>query len=139
MIKIYPASRSTGNPKAPFTKELVEDIEVTLSNKDEIFIGKGFDTDFASVPRFLWGFVSPFGRDEVAFVVHDYLYKYKEYQKGIKIKKVTRRFADQQMYKLQLSHDVSWWRAFLMYSAVRMFGWYWWHGWAKKVRNFKQK
>ena len=39
-----------------------------------ISVPDGFVTDFASVPRLFWSFVSPTGRHSRAAVVHDYLY-----------------------------------------------------------------
>lgn len=78
----------------------------------------GFETDFASVPfliRILLGAMngleSDYGRSAV---VHDLLY-----QTGL----VARARADQTFYMAMLSEDVLWPTRFLMWAAVRCFGW----------------
>lgn len=40
-----------------------------------ITVPKGFITDFASIPRFLWSVLPPAGGYGKAAVVHDYLYR----------------------------------------------------------------
>lgn len=40
---------------------------------DIIHIHDGFVTDFASIPRFLWPILPPYGRYSQAAVVHDFL------------------------------------------------------------------
>lgn len=41
----------------------------------QIVVPATFVTDLGSVPRPLWGVVSPIGRADCAFVVHDWLYQ----------------------------------------------------------------
>ncbi len=38
-----------------------------------IYIPAGFRTDFATIPRFLWGILPPYGRYGKAAVIHDFL------------------------------------------------------------------
>jgi len=83
----------------------------------------GFDTDFASIPFFVrWvlspthGLISDYGR---AAVIHDYLYR-----RGARFTPpVSRTLADQVFYEAMLCEDVLWPTRFLMWAAVRLFGW----------------
>lgn len=77
-------------------------------------IPKGFESDYASVPRFLWRIVPPFGRYARAALVHDYVYRYRKHSRV-----VCDDIFNQMMKKL----NVSPWRRILMYRAVRMMGW----------------
>lgn len=54
---------------------LKEDFEFELSGKKH-YIPKGFVFDGASVPRFLWVFLSPVGILLLGSMIHDYLYEY---------------------------------------------------------------
>lgn len=82
-----------------------------------------FVTDFASIPRLIQlvlspthGIVSDYGR---AAVIHDWLYR-----NGARMTPpVTRRQADQVFYDAMLCEDVLWPTRFLMWLAVRLFGW----------------
>ena len=55
---------------------LLQPFRVRLRELGErvIEVPQGFETDFASVPRFFWRVVPPWGRYSPAAVVHDYLY-----------------------------------------------------------------
>jgi len=77
------------NPVDKWRKyKLLEGIDITLSTGKKIYIGKGFEWDLSSVPRFLWSFLPPDGDWELAAIIHDYLYRY---QLG------TRKEADKEM------------------------------------------
>jgi hypothetical protein len=58
--------------------KLEEDWYYTLPDGKEIMIPEGFNFDGASVPRPLWGILSPVGLLLIPGLVHDYAYKYKE-------------------------------------------------------------
>ena len=75
-------------------------------------IPKGFVTDLASVPRFLWMFLAP-SEIAKAAVLHDYLYH---------SKKVSRLEADKILRSCALQ-EVGRIRANLIYYAVRLNGW----------------
>lgn len=84
-------------------------------NRDGLVIEvpKGFVTDYASVPRLPLVF-SIFGNTAHAeAVLHDYLYSIKW----------DREDADKMFYEAMLSQGVSKWKAYVMYLAVRSFGW----------------
>jgi hypothetical protein len=82
-----------------------------------INIQKGYRTDFATVPRFLWSVLPPIGRHNPAALVHDFLY---DYQIG------TRKNADKIFLKLMLQYQVPPVAAYVMYWGVRLGGRKWW-------------
>jgi hypothetical protein len=82
-----------------------------------IIIPAGYQTDFASVPRWLWSFIPPVGRYNLASLVHDYLY---DNQIG------TRKEADKIFLDLMLQYGVHRWGAHCMYWGVRLGGKKWW-------------
>lgn len=80
----------------------------------EILIPKGFVTDFASIPRWLWWIVPPYGKYNKAAVVHDFLYKKQSgYSKIV---------ADAIFYEAMESLGVPYFQRLLMYKAVSYFG-----------------
>ena len=79
-----------------------------------VHIPEGFESDYASVPRFLWRIVPPFGRYACAALVHDYLYRNKKY---------SRKVCDDIFSHMMKSLNTKPWRRVLMYRAVRMMGW----------------
>jgi hypothetical protein len=56
--------------------KLVEPLEIKLTNGVIIKIPKDFKWDLASVPRVLWSVCSPDNDAEIAYLIHDYLYRY---------------------------------------------------------------
>lgn len=83
----------------------------------------GFSTDFASIPPPIRWVLSPthalisdYGR---AAVIHDFLYR-----TGAQAQPpITRKQADQVFYEAMLCENVLWPTRFLMWAAVRLFGW----------------
>ncbi len=88
-------------------------LDVELSNGDRIIIPAGFETDLASVPKFLWSFFPPFGDDLIAYIIHDYLYGTKFYD---------RKFSDKEMYLWAKAIRKDHIDPYLRYVTVRMFG-----------------
>lgn len=78
-----------------------------------IIIPRGFITDFASVPQFLWSIFPPHGLATIPSIVHDYLYVY-----GVG----ERKDADDIFRELLLKEGMNKLSAFLMWQAVRKFG-----------------
>ena len=73
----------------------------------------GYESDGASVPRWLWPWCSPLdGRYVEIFVLHDWLY-----DNGI-----GREIADTVMANLLILAGMRWLQAYLIYRAVRAFG-----------------
>lgn len=54
---------------------LIETLTIELSNFTVITIPKGFEWDLASVPRAIWSICSPDNDAELAYLIHDYLYR----------------------------------------------------------------
>jgi hypothetical protein len=97
--------------------EVREDLHFHLSDGTTITIPVGFETDFASVPRWLWSVIPPIGKYIIAAVVHDYLY---DNRIG------TRKEADKIFLDLMLQYGVHRWGAHCMYWGVRLGGKKWW-------------
>lgn len=96
------------------TWEVAENFSISSETVNEdIFIPKGFHTDLASIPKFLWSILPPFGNYTVAAVVHDYLYKTGLY---------TRKTADKIFAELMKEDNVPKWKCTTFYYAVRIFG-----------------
>lgn len=86
-------------------------------SKNKITVSKGFVTDFASTPPQIWWLIPPWGKYGKAAVLHDYLYK---------IHRCKRAQADDIFREAMEVLGVETWRIFLMYWAVRVFGWFTW-------------
>lgn len=106
---------------------LLQPFRVRLRELGErvIEVPQGFETDFASVPRFFWRVVPPWGRYSPAAVVHDYLYS---------TGKVSREDADRAFLTLMQRLGVPVWKRTIMYWAVRWFGGPAWEGCRKWKR-----
>lgn len=92
----------------------LEEALVYRSPLFEIRIPKGFVTDFASVPRFLWALLPPHGKHQRAAVVHDYLYRTNGGW--------SRRISDTVFLDAMKECRVSWWRRTAMWLGVRIGG-----------------
>lgn len=79
-----------------------------------IHVPAGFETDFASVPRFLWRLFPPWGEYRKAAVLHDYLYRT---ESGF-----TKWLGDSLFYEAMVQLKVPWWKRRLIYYAVSWFG-----------------
>lgn len=82
-----------------------------------LILPAGFESDGASVPRFLWGAVFPSGDHQALFaaLVHDYVYRTHPYGWA-------RRDADKSFLELLKRGGISAWRAYCAYWGVRLFG-----------------
>jgi hypothetical protein len=106
--------------------ELTKEITFMLSNGEVITIPKGFQTDFSSVPEFLWGIMKPFGEFLLAPIVHDYLYR-NEYNLKKLGKYESRLFHDKEMLLISKKTNSKHWHNrldnYARYYLVRAFGW----------------
>jgi len=85
---------------------------------ESINVPVGFKTDFASVPRLLWGMIPQWGKYGNAAVVHDYCYWSQAY---------TRKRSDEIFMEGMLVLQVSSLLRHILYYAVRIFGFLaWW-------------
>lgn len=95
--------------------ELVEPL-VWDNNDYKVTVPKGFVFDFASVP---WLFQKVFPKSgrlyDRASCLHDYVYATKLFD---------RKTCDKLFYLAMLYDGVAKWRAWLMYIAVRLGGWW---------------
>lgn len=80
-------------------------------------VPEGFESDGASVPRFLWGAVFPSGDHKAMFgaLVHDYVYRTHPYG-------WTKTDADEAFLELLKKGGVSSYRAYKAYLGVLLFG-----------------
>ena len=95
----------------------MRDVIIQLESGRRFIIPAGFVTDFASVPRCFWFILPPMGRYGKAALLHDWLY-YTKY--------LPRSEADRVFLEVMLMMGVRSWKAYVMYSAVRLFGWIKW-------------
>ena len=96
--------------------ELLEELEYHVGNEnstDIIKVPKGFITDFASVPRFLWWLFPPTGKYSPAAVIHDYIYTYMVY---------SRAKCDDIFDEAMKVMGVNWLTRKTMYRSVQIFG-----------------
>ena len=95
------------------------------ASPDIIHVPKGFVTDLASTPFFVWSLGFPkWGRHSKAAVVHDYLYQ---------SKLRSRAMADLIFLEAMCVLRVPLWKRILMYMAVRIIGW-----WGYKKNNLPE-
>ena len=95
-------------------------------------VPKGTESDFASVPRIFWPIIPPSGEHTYAALAHDYLYAggLVAYVRGdadsCPRRPRNRREADEIFREFMKADGVPAWREFLVYWAVRLFGWMSW-------------
>ncbi len=80
-----------------------------------ICVPAGFETDFASVPRFFFTYLLTGNTAHAPAVVHDYLYR-------TPTELVTRAQADATMLEAMEATKVPWWRRQLIYAGIRAGG-----------------
>ena len=89
-------------------------INVTIDGKKYV-IPKDFETDLASIPRFLWPIFAPQYSGFVApAILHDYLYRCDNH--------INRQFADEVLYSALITENVTAFTASKFYLGVRLFG-----------------
>jgi len=92
--------------------ELLNDFTYSSSYL-KVRVPAGFETDFASVPRFFWRWFPPAGKYSKASVVHDFLYV---------TRKTSRWMADAIFREAMKELDVPFLARWAMWLAVRVFG-----------------
>lgn len=83
-------------------------------SEEIIIVPTGFITDFASIPRFVWPIICPFGKHGKAAVIHDYCYRTLLYDK--------RKKADDIFLEGMIVLNVNPIKRSLIYFFVRVFG-----------------
>ena len=84
----------------------------------ETRIPRGFETDFASVPRVFQNVLGSWGKYGPAAIVHDWLYW---------TQRCARLTADDTLLEAMVALTVPTWQMALIYKAVREFGWIAWN------------
>jgi hypothetical protein len=106
------------------THKLENNFSVRLSNGAVLKFNEGWTWDRASVPQLFHSLIRPDGDDDIAYVIHDELYKNK---------KTTRKFADKEMLRwARVMKGTSRWSLRnidinLRYLTVRLFGGFVWN------------
>lgn len=111
---------------SPLTVEVLDDGEHYRLTADlrvkspnfKFIVPRGFETDFASVPRGLWNIFPPFGKYTPAAVLHDYLYRFS---------KLTRKRCDEIFLECMTALGVPYIKRYLMYWGLRVGGWAAWN------------
>jgi hypothetical protein len=83
-----------------------------------ITVPAGFVTDLASIPRIFWNIMPPDGEYAKASIIHDYMYSKHLFH---------RKHCDEILYEAMGVLGVQTWKKYIIYSAVRMFGWAAWN------------
>ncbi len=92
---------------------LIEDLIFQIDEFAEVRVPAGVDTDGTSVPRVFRPFVSVWGNNSEAAVMHDYLYQKKS---------VPRIIADSLFMVALFTSGVNRFLVYVMFFAVRVFG-----------------
>jgi hypothetical protein len=90
-------------------RKLLQDWVVIVHGRP-ILIPAGFITDCASIPRFLWPILPPFGEYTKAAILHDWLYQFGDF---------TRAESDWTFLEAMIALDVPVWKQWALYSGVR--------------------
>lgn len=106
---------------------LFESFGYSTRSGRRITVPKGFNTDFASVPRMFWRIFPPTGEGVPygkAAVIHDFLYA----TNGL-----SREAADRIFLEAMTDLKVGWFTRRTLWLAVRLGGWAAWNVYRKKV------
>jgi Protein of unknown function (DUF1353) len=97
-----------------------------LGSNNTISVPREFVTDLASIPGPFLPFVSPFGAHAGAAILHDYMYRAPEQRFRGRAK------ADKIFYEAMVTSGVPFWRAIIVYFAVRTGGFGAWRSSGRK-------
>jgi hypothetical protein len=124
IVKIEQRDKRPFEVAAPFT------YLVGMDAGREITVREGFITDGATVPRPLTAFISPIGRHGKAAILHDWLYRWPEWddvwRKMVPEARNPRHAADMILMEAMAVLHVPLRRRLAIYAAVRAFGWIAW-------------
>lgn len=108
---------------------LLEEFDYHVGSKDSdvfVHVPKGFVTDFASIPRFLW-FLPPWAKYNKAPVLHDCLYRTKKLMgQTISRKRADSIFLEAMLVDFRCHKAIGVFIAYLEYFGVRCFAWLAW-------------
>jgi len=102
-------------PHKKYSFKLCQDLYFQIDG-DVYSVPKGFVTDLASIPKFLWWYKAPNRFEHIApAVVHDYFYRCTDGD--------SRKFADDVFYDMLVEQGAGKATAYKFWLAVRLFGW----------------
>ena len=104
----------------------LEEFEYHIGNypsEEVIVVPVGFETDFASVPRIFWPYISPIDLHAKAAIVHDYCYYYGLYD---------RKRCDEIFLEALKVLNIKRLKIWCIYRSVRVFSCYSW--WKHRVK-----
>lgn len=104
----------------PFTLTRQLTYVTNVKNFGTLVVPAGFKTDLASIPRFFWRILPPFGKYDKAAVVHDFLYQVAPFD-------FTRKQADDVLFEACGVLGVSRAQCNTIYAGVRVGGWKPWN------------
>ena len=103
---------------------VMEGFKFYIGKKEDdkyVFVPKGYLVDGASVPRFLWASIPPWGSYGPATIVHDYLCEYLFItEKGSQVK-ITRKEADQIFFEAMEVLEVKAWTQFKIKLGINSY------------------
>ena len=100
--------------------KIQKEIKIELSNGKFIVIPKGFYYDMSTVPKWLWSIVRPYNDGLLGYLIHDYLYIYRDHG-------MTRKQCDKEMLFWTNITNENKFDNYLRYLVVRLLGWIWWY------------
>jgi len=110
-----------GDAKNPW---IVQGIHKFSDDCVTVSVPSGFRTDLASVPLWLLWLISPFGNHQRAALFHDYCYR----------RQPMSRFTADAIFRIVMERDgVPCWKTWILFYAVRCFGWAAWRANARKL------
>lgn len=96
-------------------------VRMLIGNKEYVFdIPRGYLTDGATVPRFLWSFVPLWDECTTAVVIHDYLCNYGRIMIDGKVCYLDRITIDWLFLKVMEFCKISKIKRYIIYNAVRL-------------------
>jgi hypothetical protein len=102
------------------------DYDIGEVGGEKIEVPEGTITDFGSVPKPLWGLISPIGKATRGFVLHDYCYQVQIY---------TRSKCDKILLEALGVLGVSWLKRRAIYVGVRLGGWIPWNKHSRELKK----
>lgn len=136
--KDFPLGQVQLRRTKPRMAVLLEDFQFVSPTLGLITVEKGFDTDYASIPRIFWSIYPPDGDYTEAAVVHDCLYWYQCYtNKNGKVVDLSRKDADTVILEAMTAIEIPFHRRHIIHKAVRLGGWVAWNKRSKQILESK--
>jgi len=102
--------------------QLAREVVYYLDGLRKIIVEEGFESDLASIPKFLWPLFPPTGQYDKAAVIHDYLYRGGVIFMNGYTYRPSKVECDRIFLEAMKILKVSFWRRRSMYYGVLVFG-----------------